>query len=348
MLEIICIYQKRKYIQETKIRQDAHTLAQQGLVLKNKDDFVFEYDLNQTISTLDLVEGYNTVLDSAEIVVTCDTEFVDQSEVGKKQVNYKITSYDEYGEEVYKESRRLLFIYDSKAPIISIKDENIELIEGESWKAIDNIITVYDEIDGELDYIKKSEIPVCKINKENEPEPGSTCFYDEGWFYIDSEVKNNKPGVYKVTISACDIHGNKTEKSFEVTVKEKPVSTVANYSGNVNNSGTTSSSFTIHSGGTNNANQLASSPSSNTSNSNGNSSIYNAPAENSQSAPDVDTSIPSGTFRSYAEANAWANAQLDADIEAWYAGTLANPRTGFYADAFYTAAGIEYWVVTFY
>lgn len=64
--------------------------------------------------------------------------------------------------------------------------------------------------------------------------------------------------------------------------------------------------------------------------------------------PIIDTSIPTGTFPTYSAASAWANAQLDADMEAWYAGTLPNPRTGFYADANYTASGIEYWVVTFY
>lgn len=41
-------------------------------------------------------------------------------------------------------------------------------------------------------------------------------------YLIDSNVDTKKAGTYKVKIIAYDVNGNKTEKEYVVTVKEKP------------------------------------------------------------------------------------------------------------------------------
>ena len=47
-------------------------------------------------------------------------------------------------------------------------------------------------------------------------------------YLIDSNVDTKKVGRYKVKIIAYDVNGNKTEKEYAVTVKEKPEETKPN------------------------------------------------------------------------------------------------------------------------
>ena len=47
-------------------------------------------------------------------------------------------------------------------------------------------------------------------------------------YLIDSNVDTKKVGSYKVKIIAYDVNGNKTEKEYAVTVKEKPEETKPN------------------------------------------------------------------------------------------------------------------------
>ena len=102
-----------------------------------------------------------------------------------------------------KEFSQKLEIKDTKSPVIELKKEKVEITEGDKFDPVSNIASVKDVIDGE---IKKSDDK--KLTKNG--------------YLIDSIVDSKKAGNYKVKIIAYDVNGNKTEKEYAVTVKEKP------------------------------------------------------------------------------------------------------------------------------
>ncbi len=94
-------------------------------------------------------------------------------------------------------------IKDTKNPEIKFKKEKLEITEGDKFDPVSNIESVKDPIDGN---IKKSD-------DNNITKNG---------YIITSDVKTDKAGKYTVKIIAYDVNGNKVERSYKVTVKEKP------------------------------------------------------------------------------------------------------------------------------
>ena len=102
-----------------------------------------------------------------------------------------------------KEFTQKLEIKDTKNPEINLKNEKIEITENDDFDPTSNIASVTDIIDGD---IKKSDDK--ELTKDG--------------YVIDSNVDTKKAGSYTVKIIAYDKNGNKTEKEYAVTVKEKP------------------------------------------------------------------------------------------------------------------------------
>lgn len=102
-----------------------------------------------------------------------------------------------------KEFPQKLEIKDTKSPVIELKKEKVEITEGDKFDPVSNIASVKDVVDGD---IKKSDDK--KLTKNG--------------YIITSNVNAKKAGSYKVKIIAYDVNGNKTEKEYAVTVKEKP------------------------------------------------------------------------------------------------------------------------------
>ena len=94
-------------------------------------------------------------------------------------------------------------IKDTKNPEIKLKKETVEITEGDKFDPTSNIESVKDPIDGN---IKKSY-------ENNITKDG---------YIITNDVKTDKAGKYTVKIIAYDVNGNKAERSYKVTVKEKP------------------------------------------------------------------------------------------------------------------------------
>lgn len=94
-------------------------------------------------------------------------------------------------------------IKDTKLPEIVFKEEKLEITEGDEFDPVSNIESIKDLIDGD---IEKSED--TKVTKNA--------------YVIASEVDTSVPSDYKVKITAYDVNGNKAEKEYSVTVKEKP------------------------------------------------------------------------------------------------------------------------------
>lgn len=93
-------------------------------------------------------------------------------------------------------------IKDTKNPEIKLKKETVEFTEGDKFDPASNIESVKDPIDGNI----------RKSNDNNITKNG---------YIITSDVKTDKAGKYTVKIIAYDVNGNKVERSYKVTVKEK-------------------------------------------------------------------------------------------------------------------------------
>ena len=128
----------------------------------------------------------------------------DTKKIGEKDVVFTVCLDD-----TCKEFSQKLEIKDTKSPVIELKKEKVEITEGDKFDPVSNIASVKDVIDGE---IKKSDDK--KLTKNG--------------YLIDSNVDIKKVGSYKVKIIAYDVNGNKTEKEYAVTVKEKPEETKPN------------------------------------------------------------------------------------------------------------------------
>ena len=122
----------------------------------------------------------------------------DTKKIGEIEVAFTVCLDD-----TCKEFPQKLEIKDTKSPVIELKKEKVEITEGDKFDPLSNIASVKDVIDGD---IKKSDDK--KLTKNG--------------YLIDSNVDTKKAGSYKVKIIAYDVNGNKTEKEYAVTVKEKP------------------------------------------------------------------------------------------------------------------------------
>ena len=122
----------------------------------------------------------------------------DTKKIGEIEVAFTVCLDD-----TCKEFPQKLEIKDTISPVIELKKEKVEITEGDKFDPVSNIASVKDVIDGE---IKKSDDK--KLTKNG--------------YLIDSNVDSKKAGNYKVKIIAYDVNGNKTEKEYAVTVKEKP------------------------------------------------------------------------------------------------------------------------------
>ena len=150
-----------------------------------------------------------------------------------------------------KEEKLKITVEDTKKPVIEFKKELIGITAGDKLELKDNIKSVKDPVDGDLKYSDKT------VEKDG--------------YYIDKgKLDTKKAGTYEVKVIAVDVNGNKSEKSFKVTVKKKEAAKKPNNTGNrstsnnttsngssnynkPNNSGNNSSNGGSSSGGSNNS-----------------------------------------------------------------------------------------------
>ncbi len=153
------------------------------------DDIVIEYgdDLSDDVV---IAQG------SDEISIK-DIQGFDNMAVGKQTVTITFTDG-----EIDKEIDVYLEVKDTKGPEIKIKEDKIEIEEGNDIDLIANV-SCRDEVDGDIKYHEE------KITKDG--------------FNIDlTDFDKDIPGTYEIKVIAYDRNGNQDEGSFEVTVLEKP------------------------------------------------------------------------------------------------------------------------------
>ncbi len=93
-----------------------------------------------------------------------------------------------------KKYRVLVKIVDTNAPEITLEKDSIEITEGDSFDGSSNVTSVVDKEDGEIQD-----------------------------FTVSGEYDTSTAGEYTVVVSAVDNSKNKTEKTFKLVVKERPV-----------------------------------------------------------------------------------------------------------------------------
>lgn len=122
----------------------------------------------------------------------------DIKKVGQTDVIFLVCVDDKCAEYTHK-----VEIKDTKKPVIKLKKDKVEISVSDKFDPASNIESVKDPVDGD---IKKSDDK--KLTKNG--------------YIITSDVDTKKAGSYSVKVTAYDVNGNKAEKEYAVTVKEKP------------------------------------------------------------------------------------------------------------------------------
>lgn len=133
---------------------------------------------------------------------------IDLKTVGVQSVTYKITSDDQIVEQIVE-----FMVRDTKAPTVKLSNDNPSIEQGGSYNLQDAILSIADEIDGELALVEAA--PEAKGKNA-----GAEVFYDQGWYTLEGSIDFSTPGTYPIKITAADKHGNVMTKELNVTVKD--------------------------------------------------------------------------------------------------------------------------------
>lgn len=117
---------------------------------------------------------------------------LDTKKIGDATLSFNVCS-----EQLCKDVPFIVTVKDSKAPIITLKADSVDLIVGDKFDPNSNITSVVDPVDGAI----KS-------------------------FKVDGSVDTSKEGSYELKVIATDVNNLSTSKSFNVIVKPKPVEPV--------------------------------------------------------------------------------------------------------------------------
>ena len=150
---------------------------------------------------------YVDKVESGEVIFTGS---VDTSKLGNNKVIY-VVSNGNVKKEFYKE----IEVIDTVGADISIKKDDISIYTGDDYDVLSNIDSVKDQVDGDLSY--KKEVT------DN----------DKGYYTIVTDFNNNVAGNYSVNIKAIDNSGNVSEKSYNISVKDRPIYTYSYTNSNV-------------------------------------------------------------------------------------------------------------------
>lgn len=195
----------------------------------NPDEkFTLEYNKN-TYDPLSAVHSYGCrENDQLELIVTPDA--IDMTEVGRHPVLYRLIVTDNYGQKIESRKVAVYTVKDTQKPVIEFENESIEFQEGASFEAMENVKSVKDPADGELEESEK---------------------LSPGKYVVETDVDNNVAGTYEVKVQAMDINGNVSEKTYAVIVTKKPKPAVQKpvYQQPIDNPSPVSTEYTMGSAG---------------------------------------------------------------------------------------------------
>lgn len=162
--------------------------------------------INVVVKKTATVEYGSANYDIKKLIKEVDGEIVSV----KQDLDTKILGAQEVILEVKKDQMVkdvpvVISVVDNVAPVISLKNESVQITEGDSFDIKENISSVSDEIDGNLDFLEK-------------PTVNSLKYYDVQY---DGDI--NAVGTHEITVNAMDSSGNKSSQKFTLEVAEKPV-----------------------------------------------------------------------------------------------------------------------------
>ncbi len=231
---------------------------------------------------------------------------IDSMQIGEFEVIYKVEK-----EGYTKEFPLKIVVKDTKAPVITFKNDTVSLEVGSEFKAADNIKSVVDPIDGDIAFAEAAG--------------------ENNYYVIEGSVDTAAAGEYAITIKAVDKNGNEAEKAFKVIVKEKAADPTSDTGGNpYYQQPSYSAGGDAGSSGSNG----------------GGSSSGNANTCTFQYYVNLGNS--GRTFSSAAEANVWAKAQRNDDTSPWSYNNGYSGNTGWTVR---DNCGVEHndvWTVNFY
>ena len=138
------------------------------------------------------------ITDQKELSIKEIKDF-DNKKVGEQKATITFTNEDE--KETSKEVT--LTVKDTKAPVIELKKDKVEITAGDKFDMKSNIKSVKDPVDGDVKYNDAKDLSKDGYN-------------------ITGKIDTTKAGTYKLKVTAFDKNGNKAEKEYSVVVKEKP------------------------------------------------------------------------------------------------------------------------------
>lgn len=180
--------------------------------------YFFEYhqvysSIDVSISKTAIIEYGSPNYDIRQVVESVDGEIVsikkdiDTTKIGQQEIIVEVEK-----NQIVKEVPIVVEVKDTIAPEIQLKEEAVSLMAGNSFDVLNNISSVYDKVDGKLEYQQK-EI----INDE----------VDTNYYTLESNVDTNIPGTYQVVVKAVDKYGNKSSVTYSVVVSEKVEETIS-------------------------------------------------------------------------------------------------------------------------
>lgn len=162
--------------------------------------------INVVIKETATVEYGSANYDIKKLIKEVDGEIIsvkqdiDVNTIGAQEVILEVKK-----DNMVKEVPVIISVVDAVAPVISLKNEKVSITEGDSYDLKENISSIVDEIDGDLNYMEKAPANSLK-------------YYD---FQYEGDIFS--VGSHEITVLAVDGSGNKTEQRFVLEVAEKPV-----------------------------------------------------------------------------------------------------------------------------
>lgn len=161
--------------------------------------------LNVTFKEIKAIEYGTANYDPIELVeevsngeIVDYTKSVDTDSIGTQELSFVVKE-----ENVYKVVNVEVEVVDTEKPDIMIEEENISIEQGNDYNTMDNIISVIDKVDGDLEYLEEDNENIAH-------------------YTVTTDLDTNVAGNYSVNIKAVDKNGNESEKEFSINVLEKP------------------------------------------------------------------------------------------------------------------------------
>lgn len=156
---------------------------------------------DKTTDSLKLVE-----CNDPDVVVSA-MDSIDLKQVGDQDIHYLLAKGDET------EKWTVTFsVRDTKAPRISLNEEQVSVESGNSFDPISNVAGVEDPVDGALKRVDSEPSPIGT-------DAGMQRCYDAGWYMVQAPAEGDRTQDYDVKVVASDVHGNRAEKTFRVLVQ---------------------------------------------------------------------------------------------------------------------------------